>query len=181
MIDVLPLFKALADEKRIKIAALIGTRPLSVEEIAVAVDLKPATVSHHLAIMRDAGLVEATHEQYYTVYRFRQQPLLDALRAASETPTSPDIAESLDQYDQQVLRHYLENGKLKTIPVQRKKRDALLRFLARQFEVGRTYTEREVNAILAAFHDDVATLRRELVEANPALLARSQGRYWRVS
>lgn len=180
MIDFLPLFKALADEKRIRIAALISAKPLSVEEIAAAVGLKPATVSHHVAVMREAGLVEATREQYYTVYRFCQQPLLDALRAAEQRPASPDVAEDLAQYDKKVLRDYLVDGKLKTIPVQRKKRDVILRHLAQQFEPARTYSEREVNTLLVAFHDDVATLRRELVDAIPPLLARDKGQYWRV-
>lgn len=180
MIDIAPLFKALADEKRIKIAALISARALSVQEIAVAVDLTPATVSHHLALMREAGLVEAAHEQYYTVYRFRQQPLLDALRAMAEQPAPPDLDDDLAKYDQKVLRDYLVDGKLKTIPTQRKKRDVILRFLAQQFEPGRTYSEKEVNQLLVAYHDDVATLRRELVADNTRLLARENAQYWRV-
>jgi len=199
VIDIVPLFKALADDKRIRIAALIGARPLSVQEIASAVDLTPATVSHHLAVMREAGLVEAAHEQYYTVYRFRQQPLLDALRAMAEQPAPPDLADDLAKYDQKVLRDYLVDGRLRSIPTQRKKRDVILRYLAQQFEPGRVYSEKEVNAILVGYHDDVATLRRELVQDNPRmlgyngaaslgqdetnrgrLLARKNGQYWRV-
>lgn len=176
-IDIAPLFKALADEKRIKIAALLSNRGLSVQEIAAAVDLTPATVSHHLALMREAGLVEATHEQYYTVYRFRQQPLLDALRALAEQPAPPDLAADLAKYDQKVLGDFLVDGKLKTIPAQRKKRDVILRFLVEQFAPGRTYTEREVNLIIADYHDDFATLRRELICAK--LLERENGQYWR--
>jgi biotin operon repressor len=180
MIDIVPLFKALADEKRIKIAALIGARTLSVQEIAAAVDLTPATVSHHLALLRAAGLVEAAHEQYYTVYRFRQQPLLDALRAIAEQPTPPDLDDDLAKYDRKVLSTYLVDGKLISIPTQRKKRDVILRYLAQQFEPGRTYSEKEVNAILAEFHEDVATLRRELVADTARLLRRENGQYWRV-
>ena len=112
MMSILPLFKALADEKRIKIAALISTRPLSVEEIAAAVELTPPTVSHHLAILREAGLVEASREQYYTVYRFTQQPLIDALRTVAEQPAAPDLADDLAEYDRKVLRDYLVDGKL---------------------------------------------------------------------
>lgn len=181
MIDIAPLFKALADKKRIKIVALIGDRGLSVEEIASAVDLTPATVSHHLARLRDAGLVEATHEQYYTVYRFIQQPLLDALRALAERPPAPNLAEDLAKYDRKVLSTYLVDGTLASIPTQRKKRDVILRFLAQQFEPGRTYSEKEVNLILAEFHEDVATLRRELVADSADLLCRENGRYWRVA
>ncbi len=199
MSAVVPLFKALADEKRIRIVALISARPLSVEEIASAVDLTPATVSHHLALLREAGLVEAAHEQYYTVYRFRQQPLLDALRTIAEAPPAAELDADLAKYDQKVLRDYFVDGKLKTIPTQRKKRDVILRYLVEQFEPGRVYTEKEVNQILVAYHDDVATLRRELVQDNPRLvgiggaaslrqdgaapgrlLARENGRYWRV-
>jgi len=199
MVEIIPLFKALADEKRIRIVALISARPLSVEEIASAVDLTPATVSHHLALLREAGLVEAAHEQYYTVYRFRQQPLLDALRTIAEAPPAAELDADLAKYDQKVLRDYLVDGKLKTIPTQRKKRDVILRHLVEQFEPGHVYSEKEVNQILVAYHDDVATLRRELVQDNPQLvgiggaaslqqdgaalgrlLARENGRYWRV-
>jgi biotin operon repressor len=177
--NILPLFKALADEKRIQIAALIGGRGLSVEEIAAAVELTPATTSHHLARLREAGLAEATREQRYTVYRFRRQPLLDALRALSETPTTtgPERADDLAKYDRKVLGDYLVEGRLKTIPAQRKKRDVVLRHLAEQFEPRTVYTEKQVNETLARFHEDFATLRRELIMGK--LMARENGRYWR--
>jgi biotin operon repressor len=179
MMDVRPLFKALADESRIRVVALLSARPLSVEEVAAATGLKPPTVSHHLAVLREAGLVQATREQYYTVYRFRPQPLLDALRAVSEPAAPPRLDEDLAQYDRKVLADYLEDGRLKTIPVQRKKRDVVLRYLAQQFEPGRRFTEREVNQILVAYHDDVATLRRELVSGPTPPLRRESGEYWR--
>jgi hypothetical protein len=41
------------------------------------------------------------------------------------------------------------------------------------------YTEKQVNGILKRYHDDTATLRRELVENQ--LMAREAGRYWRLS
>jgi biotin operon repressor len=180
MIDILPLFKALADEKRIRIIALLSARPLSVQELAGAVDLTEATVSHHLTVLRAAGLVEASHEQYYTVYRFQSQPLIDALQTVAAAPPSESVDADLARYDQKVLATYLVNGKLSSIPTQRKKRDVVLRYLTQQFEPGRIYTEKEVNQLLVAYHDDVATLRRELVSANPRLLTRESGRYWRV-
>ncbi len=134
MMDIMPLFKALADEKRIKIVALLATRALAVQEIAAAVDLTPATVSHHLTVLRAAGLVEATHEQYYAVYRFHPQPLFDALKTLATHPQDLDMTEDLARYDQKVLATYLVDGKMVSIPTQRKKRDVLLRFLAQQFE-----------------------------------------------
>ncbi len=178
MVDIAPLFKALADDKRIRIAALLSERRLSVQEIASAVDLTPATVSHHLAIMRAAGLVEATHEQYYTVYSFRRQPLFDALQSLATAPAPLDLADDLAKYDQKVLSDFMVDGKFKTIPAQLKKRQVMLRFLAGKFEHGRTYTEREVNLVIADYHDDFATLRRELIASK--LLARQDGgTYWK--
>ena len=178
MIDILPLFKALADEKRIKIMALLGERELSVEEIAAAVDLTAPTVSHHLARLREVGLVEATHEQYYTVFKARTQPLLEALRSLAEPPPAPDLSEDLGKYDQKVLGDYLQDGKFKTIPAQRKKRDVILRFLAELFEPARRYSEKEVNLLIADYHDDFATLRRELIMSR--LMQRENGIYWRT-
>ena len=179
MMDITSLFKALADESRIKILALIGTRELSVQEIAAAIALTPATVSHHLSRLRDAGLVEARRDSYYTVYRFQQQPLLDALRTLADGQAAQaqqgDL--DLDRYDQQVLSNYLVGSRLSTIPAQHKKRAVILRFLARQFEHDRRYSEKEVNRLLVEYHEDVATLRRELVMAR--LLTRQDGIYWR--
>jgi excisionase family DNA binding protein len=55
------------------------------------------------------------------------------------------------------------DGRLKALPAPRKKRDIVLRRLAQEFDWERTYKESEVNAVLRRFHDDVASLRRELV------------------
>jgi excisionase family DNA binding protein len=55
------------------------------------------------------------------------------------------------------------DGRLKAIPTQKKKRDAILVRLAEHFEPDRTYTERQVSNVLRRFHEDTATLRREMV------------------
>lgn len=65
-----------------------------------------------------------------------------------------------------VLRTFFDDqGRLRSIPAPRAKRAVVLEHLADQLEAGRTYKERELNAVLRRFHDDVATLRRELVGA----------------
>ena len=87
----------------------------------------------------------------------------------------------MDGYDRKVLEDYtLPDGRLKNIPAQRKKLDVILRFLARSFEPGIRYSEKEVNGILARYHQDTATLRRELV--GMGLLRRSPdgAEYWLV-
>ncbi len=77
-----------------------------------------------------------------------------------------------------VLRVFVEpGGRLRTIPRRRAKRLIVLGHVVRVFEVGLRYPEREVNVMLRAFDDDVAALRRYLVDEG--LLSRADGVYWR--
>ncbi len=71
----------------------------------------------------------------------------------------------LSRDDAKVLRSYLVDGRLTTIPAQGKKRLVILRFLLeRVFTEDRPYPEKEVNQRLALFHRDVAALRRYLYD-----------------
>jgi hypothetical protein len=70
----------------------------------------------------------------------------------------------MDTYDQKVLTNFfLPDGRLKEIPAQRKKLEVVLRYVVKIFQPGVTYNEKQVNLTLARFHEDTATLRRELV------------------
>jgi excisionase family DNA binding protein len=62
-----------------------------------------------------------------------------------------------------VAQFFNNDGRLKALPAPRKKRDLVLAQIAEAFDWERTYKEAEVNEVLRRFHDDVATLRRELV------------------
>jgi hypothetical protein len=93
----------------------------------------------------------------------------------------PDVAGKVDMgaYDRKIWHDYLlPDGRLKTIPVQRKKLDVILRRLAQEFTSGIRYPESQVNEILKNFHGDTASLRRELIGAQ--LLKRERGEYWLV-
>ncbi|HEX8496834.1 MAG TPA: DUF2087 domain-containing protein [Actinomycetales bacterium] len=70
------------------------------------------------------------------------------------------------------------DGRLIAIPRRHAKRMAALDHVARVFEPGARYPEVEVNAMLRAFHDDVAALRRYLVDYG--FMARENSIYWRT-
>lgn len=71
----------------------------------------------------------------------------------------------------------VETGRLLQIPARRRIRLAVVLELLAGFAPGRTYTETEVNAVLREAHEDVAYLRREMVDYR--LLERdSLGTYW---
>ena len=65
--------KALADETRQKIMALCCCRWCSVGTLAEQTGVQQPTVSHHLAILREAGLVSARHEGKQTFYTLNQE------------------------------------------------------------------------------------------------------------
>ncbi|MGH2479464.1 MAG: DUF2087 domain-containing protein, partial [Ktedonobacteraceae bacterium] len=54
----------------------------------------------------------------------------------------------------------------------------ILEELAKRFEWGHIYSELEVNAILKQVYDDIASLRRYLVDEQ--IMLREHGRYWLV-
>ena len=169
--ELLTFFKALADATRLKIVGLLAERPLTVEQLAEMLHLRASTVSHHLSLLALAGLVSARAESYYNVYQL-ETGALQSMAARLLTPeTLPAAAAGVDvgAYDRKVLADYsLPDGRLKTIPAQRKKLEAVLNHIAGDFTPGVRYSERQVNDMLSRYHEDVSTLRRELVGLPPA-------------
>ena len=74
----------------------------------------------------------------------------------------------------------LPDGRLKTIPAQRKKLEAILRYVVKTFEPNVLYSEKQVNETISRFHTDVATLRRELVGSGLMKREAGGGAYWRT-
>ncbi len=176
-------YKALADANRLKIVGLLAQKPYSVEQLAALLDLKPATISHHLARLAEVGLVSAKTESYYNVYRLEEKALEERTRRllSREDFQSAAADVDVDAYDRKVVADYKRrDGSLKTIPAQRKKLEAVLRHVVKAFEPGKRYSEKQVNKILERFHEDTASLRRELVGYGLMKREGGGGDYWRV-
>lgn len=179
---LLQFFKVLADENRLKLLGILATREYSVEELAALLQLKAPTISHHLARLKELGLVRMRSEGNTHFYR------LDAenLHATSKGLLSSERMVELvpmqemegDAWERKVLRDFFEGPVLKEIPASRKKRSVVLRWLANLFEPGTRYPEAQVNEIIKRHHPDTAALRREMIGEH--LLQREQGIYWRV-
>lgn len=180
--ELVTFFKALADSNRLKIVGLLAEKAYSVEELAALLQLKPSTVSHHLSKLSEAGLVQSHAESYYSVYQLDKQMLEEKRRTMfSQTELSTVAAEvDADAYDAKVVRDFTRrDGSLKAIPAQRKKLDAILRHVVKSFERGKRYSEKRVNEVLSKYHEDTATLRRELVGAGLMEREGGGGEYWR--
>ena len=173
------LFRALGHPVRLLILNLIQLKPRHGEELAAILKLQPATVSHHVSKLTAVGLLQARKDQYYQTYSLVGDLLERTLGEVVRLPQPGLKAEvEEDAYRDKVLRTYFKRGQLVQIPRQLKKRLVILEKLVQEFEPEREYGEHEVNQILLEFHEDVAYLRREMV--NHKLMARAQGIYRRL-
>jgi hypothetical protein len=174
------LFKALGHPVRLLIMNLVEMRPRHGEELATILKLKPATISHHLVKLADAGLLRSRKDQYYQTYSLVSDVLEKTLGEMVCLP-QPGLRAAVeeDAYRKKVLRTFFKHGRLTQIPVQLKKRQVILERLVQEFEPERAYSELEVNQTLLEFNEDVATLRREMVDNG--LLDRDKGIYRRIA
>jgi len=179
--ELLGFFKALADANRLKIVGLLAQRPHTVEELASLLDLGASTVSHHLSRLGKVGLVAARAEGYYAIYSLRTDVLEEMARRLLSKENLPGLADvGLDSFERKVLTAFTEaDGRLKAFPAQEKKYLVLLRHVVKAFEPGARYSEKEVNQILARYHEDTASLRRDLVDYHFMTREGGGGRYWR--
>lgn len=74
-IDTVEFAKALADETRQKIMALCCCRRISVNDIVEKLDVAQPTVSHHLKILKQAGLVKSERHGKQILYSLDQERL----------------------------------------------------------------------------------------------------------
>jgi hypothetical protein len=173
------LFKALGHPARLLMLNLIQQKPRHGEELAAILNLKPATISHHLSKLTEVGLLTSAKDQYYQVYSLAgnvlQKPLSEIIRLPQ--PSLADEVET-DAYRDKVIKTFFRRGRLVRIPAQLKKLQVVLERIAQEFEPEREYTEKEVNFILLDFHEDVATLRRALV--GEGHMVRQRGIYRRL-
>ena len=178
--QALALFKCLADRSRLQILKSLAQEDMYVERLAQRLGLTPPTISFHLKKLSEAGAVTSYKTQYYTMYALEaevfQRTMLSLLE---EESAEADMQAQRDEaYRQKVLGSFFQYGKLKSIPTQKKKERIVLEELVRAFDPGRDYTEREVNIILADFHDDFCTLRRDMI--GEGLMERDHQVYRRV-
>ena len=159
------MLKLIADETRLRILGLLAERERNGRELAEVLQLTPPTISHHMRKLVDAGLVVARPEAQQQIYSLNTR----LLAAARELPLAPPgetraVADEADRLRNRVLANFFEGSRLKTIPARRKDRVIVLQHLLERFDPSRSYPEQEVNDILRVAHEDVATLRRELVD-----------------
>lgn len=178
--EAISLFKCLADKSRLQILKSLTVEDMYVERLAERLGLTASTISFHLKKLSDAGAVTAYKNQYYTMYSLNKEifrtSILELLQ--QESDEAQKQAQRDADYRQKVIDAFFEYGKLKSIPAQRKKERIVLEVIVEAFDFDRTYSEREVNIIIADFYDDFCTIRRDMI--GEQLLGRNGMEYWRI-
>ncbi len=92
--------KAIADETRQKIMNICCCESLSVNEIVEKLDVSQPTVSHHLAILREADLVTIREEGKQTFYSLNQERVSFCcgqlmIKFAPETKTTEKLVKTI--------------------------------------------------------------------------------------
>ncbi len=170
------ILRALADPERIAIAGLLARAGHDSAALAAALDLPVKRVRQHLNRLTSAGVARLGDDR--RTYHLD----VETLRWAAEQVGPPrDAGMALgaaNEDEEAVLRTFFRDGRLTEVPTKRSKRRVVLKRIAIEFEPGRRYDEKEVNAIVGAFLNDHASLRRYLVDEG--FLERDHGVYWRT-
>lgn len=165
------MYGLLADADRLRVFGALALEPRTAAEIGALTGLTQRVVLAALAKLEAGDVVRLDGD----VWHVDRAALI---RHAREQAVAPYEEEGLAPRYAAVLRAFLRDGRLTSIPSVRSKRLVVLDHIAKVFEPGSRYPEREVDVLVRAFHDDYAALRRHLVDEG--FLAREHGVYWRI-
>jgi hypothetical protein len=140
----------------------------------------------HLAFLEHVGIVlaHAAEKKQDEAYEL-DSAFLERLARQQFEGTRPGYtpAPNAEEETRRTLVKFLNrDGTIRQIPSSRSQPEKfriILNYLISAFETGRNYTEKEVNIIIQRFNDDVAGLRRDLVDAGLLARERDGSKYWR--
>ena len=172
-LDATALVGLLADSNRRRVIAAVELGASNVGEVVAATGLAAPHVTKALGKLVETGLVVQSAEGLSLAAAVFQ----NAARQANTRPPSTEFDDAPDDV-KKVLRAFVVNGRLQSIPVAPAKRAVILDWLAQEFEPGQKYSEKMVNLVLGQRYADTAALRRYLVDRG--FLDRADGQYWRA-
>lgn len=172
-VDPVSLLGHLADPDRLRVfSAVVLDGPAASAQVAERAGVGGPDALRILARLESGGLVDRGDGGWVA----RTDVLREAMAAAAPSRVPVDHG-AAGASEAAVLRVFMPSGRLEQIPASRSKRLVVLDHVCRVFEPGIRYPEREVSALLRAFHPDFAALRRHLVDEG--FLSRDAGTYWR--
>ncbi len=178
--EMLDFVKALAHADRLKIVGMLVQKPERMAEIAAGLSLPIREVFNHLAFLEHVGVVHKKDD----LYKLDTNGLETLARHQFEGRRPVYTSEpDLEKNSQKILATFLNaDGTIRQMPnsrTQSAKFRIVLEYILAAFEPGAVYTEKEVNSILHRFNEDVAGLRRDLIDAKMLARLSDGSKYWR--
>ncbi len=184
--NLLRFFKALADESRLKIIGILANQECSVEELAVLLELKEPTISHHLTKLKQLELVRMRPEGNTHFYQLDKKLLQTMSKEVFYPEKISSLADdvNLQSWETKVLNTYIGDFQnpesvqyVREIPNSSKKRLTVLKWVIDKFELGVEYPQDKLDEILKGYYPDSETLRKALIDSR--LMLEDNGMYWR--
>ncbi|MDX5476274.1 MAG: metalloregulator ArsR/SmtB family transcription factor [Bacillaceae bacterium] len=160
-------YKTLGDKTRIKLLILLSANgSMSGLQLAEKLAVTPPTVSHHISKLKESSLIRERRDKNTIYYFLNEKSLLqynDALvTVLNRSKGEEEVVKKKENED--ILQNFLlPDGRLKTIPAQRKKKLIIFEHILAELILGVKYSEKEINEHIKKFHDDYATIRREFI------------------
>jgi biotin operon repressor len=167
MPSLVRLFKGLADPTRLRMIAAMVDRARCGQDLAAEVGVSPATVSHHLRVLAEAGLVVETRQPPYSFFQLDLDGLRNAVKAISTPKRVRELVTTapVDEDTRHVLRAFFDGPRLRALPAQRRKKELVLEEVLRRLPRRREYKEAELDRFIEVTYDDYCTIRREWIMA----------------
>ena len=103
-LELAPMFKALSDPVRLRLLSLIASAPeMCVCDLTDAFEVTGATISHHLRVLRETGLVDCEGRGTW-VYYWARREAMKLLGGMLTSSSSPSHQNSLISADSDVVR-----------------------------------------------------------------------------
>lgn len=164
---IVDFHKALGDLNRVRIIALLQQGQLSGQEIAGKLGLKPPTITHHISKLREVGIIKERRDKntiYFSInLKILEMSAKSIITIGTGGNSNMEMSVTEEERTAIINNFFTKDGKLKIYPAQRKKKLVVLAHMIKGLEFGRVYQEKEINEYLKQYHEDYATLRRELI------------------
>jgi len=155
----------LADTSRLQILKSLSKEDMYVEQLAERLNLSSATISSHMKKLEDVGAVQSRREQYYTIYTLCPDVFLPRIIDLIQKEGDDDLGDEREEiYRKKILFTFMSSGKITKMPSQLKKKLVLIEEICRSFDMGKSYTEKEMNLKIADYYDDFCMVRRFFVD-----------------
>ncbi|AGB42090.1 putative transcriptional regulator [Halobacteroides halobius DSM 5150] len=96
--DTVPLLKALADERRLQIINLLSCGKMCVCDLTDNLEISQPNMSHHLKVLKNAGLIKATKRGKWVDYELDNERIKELQKnldfMVTKQPHQPDLEKS---------------------------------------------------------------------------------------